>query len=368
MELPARRTFAPRAYGDFYLQVASKLDTACPGFLNASFHVSALKRQAIFACFAEVDWKNPDQLASRLRAIAPAECVSHLDPLAQIARSLVTSRAREIVLVTYGEVPDGLLGALARVGDEPLPAAYYRLLFSFFAEPNLQRKGRVLRHIGRIDVRVLQVIEVVDDAELLNPAIISLLASQHHALDFARTVRWLKGLDHVDNEALDEAIRGASTRRSLGRALQYWIERTERLPDQPVLNDPHFQVLSTVPLLRAKGVEYRVCLNSSDPIREAVLGLVAFAEWRPSPDELGAIVELRPLVRAGSSERYWMIASINAPDNSPVPRSVRIQVGRRLAALGFFLPVRPAGDDTAACVSRLMRRLGGDWLADFETA
>ncbi|QFU15150.1 hypothetical protein [Microvirga thermotolerans] len=330
--------------------------------------MSALKRQAIFACFAEADWENPGEIASRLRAVAPAECVSHFDPLAQIARSLATSRAREIVLATYGEVPDGLLGALARVGDEPLPAPNYRLLFSFFADPNLRRKGRVLRHIGEIDVRVLQVIEVVDDAELLSPAIISLLASQHHALDFARTVRWLKGLDHVDNDALDEAIRGASTKRGLGRALQYWIERTEQLPDQPIIDDPEFQVLSNVSMLRAKGIEYRVCLHTSDPIREAVLGLVAFAEWRPSPDELGAIVELLPLVRKGSSERHWMIVSINAADNAPLPRSIRKRVNARLGALGFFVPVRPTGDDTVACVSRLMRRLGGDWLADYETA
>ena len=366
LELPVRRTFAPRAYGDSYLQAASRLDTACPGFLNASFHVSALKRQAIFACFAEADWERPDQLASRLRGVAPAECISHLDPLAQIARSLITSRAREIILATYGEVPNGLLGALARIGDEPLPEPYYRVLFNFFAKPNLRKKGRVLRHVGRIDVRTLQVIEIVDAAELLNPAIISLLASQNNAFDFTQTVRWLKELDHVDNDALDEAIRGATTRRSLGRALQYWIERTEQLPGLPVLNDPEFQVLSSVSMLRAKGIEYRVCLTSSEPIREAVLGLVAFAEWRPTPDELGVIVELRPLVRSGSHARHWMIASINAPDNSPVPRSIRIQVGRRLGALGYFLPVRPTGDDTAACVSRLMRRLDGGWLTDLE--
>lgn len=91
------------------------------------------------------------------------------------------------------------------------------------------------------------------------------------------------------------------------------------------------------------------------------------AEWRPARDELGVIVELRPLVRDGSDERSWMVASINAADNAPAPRSIRIQVERKLAALGFFRPVRPTGDEIAACVTRLMRRLDGGWFVDCET-
>jgi hypothetical protein len=367
LELPNSRTFAPRPYGDFALQAASRLDTAYPGFLNTSFHSSALKRQATFASFTEIDWEEPDRTAHRLRAVAPAKCGEHPDPLAQIAHALATCRAREIIRAIYDDVPDGLLGALARVGDEPLPAPYYRSLHRFFGDPHLRKKGRALRHIGRIDVQVLQVIEMVDDAELLNPAIISLLASQQNARDFARTVRWLKGLDHVDNEALDEAIRTASTRRGLGRALRHWIESAEYLADQPLFDDPAFQVLTSVSMLRAKGVEYRVCLTTADPIREAVLGLVAFVEWRPAPEELGVIVELRPLLQVGCSERRWTVASINAAANAPVPRAIRTQVEEKLLALGFFLPIRPTGDEIAACVTRLMGRLDGGWLYDLET-
>jgi hypothetical protein len=361
LKLTTRSTFAPRPYADSALQTASRLDAACPGYLNASFHWSALKRQATFAFLTEIDWEEPDRTAHRLRAVAPGKCGEPCDPLAQIARALVTCRAREIIRAVYGEVPDGLLGALARVGDQPLPAPYYRSLYRFFAERNLCGKGHALRHVGRIDAQTLRVIEIVDEAELLCPAIISLLAQQDNARDFARTVRWLKGQDHVDDDALDEAIRRASTRRGLNNALRHWIERAEHLPDQPVLDDPEFQALSTVSMLRAKGTEYRVCLSTADPIREAVLGLTAFAEWRPAPEELGVIVELRPLLQAGS--RRWMVASINAANNAPVPQEIRARVEEKLSALGLFFPVHPTG--VAASVIRLIRHLEG-WHYDAE--
>lgn len=368
LDVSARQTFTPRAYEDWALRAASRLDVEIGNFINSTLYFGDLKRQAVFACLSEIDWFRPEEMADRLRNVAPDACTHNLTPLAQIARALVTSRARQIVHATYGELPAGFLGALSRLGGRPLDQGWYPVLRTVYADPALHHKAKALHHVGRITEDILRVVDLVDNPNLLSPEIIRLLASQHRAEDFVRTVRWLKDQEHVDGDALDEAIRRSSSKRSLGRTLQHWIERTEQLRDQPVLDDPEFQVLSTVSALREKGIEYRVCLNSSDPIREAVLGLVAFAEWRPTPDELGAIIELRPLLRTGSGERHWMIASINAPDNAPVPRSVRLRVTRGLGALGFFLPVRPAGDDTAAYVSRLMRRLGGDWLADFETA
>jgi hypothetical protein len=184
LELPTRRTFAPRSYGDFALQIASRLDIACPGFLNATFYMTGLKRQAIFANFAEADWKKPDQVASSLRAVAPAECLLHLDPLAQIACSLVASRAREIVLATYGKVPDGVLGAFARLGSEPLPRRMYRLLIGDFLDPALRHKGHALRRVDQIAAHLFQVIDTNNDAHSLAPDVLKLLAVERDEKEF----------------------------------------------------------------------------------------------------------------------------------------------------------------------------------------
>jgi hypothetical protein len=366
LELPSRSSFAPRPYTGWALTLGCRLEASLPGgFLLSMFHMSVLKRQAIFSAMAGINWEAPEEAVARFRAVAPAECVPSLDPLAQIARALVTSRARQIVCAIYGEVPEGFLGALARVGDQPLPKGHYHLLHSLFSNPASRHKARALRHIGKIDIAALRVIQICDDPHLLSPAVIKLLAVRRHAEDFVATVRWLKGLDRVDGDALDGAIGRASCRRSLGRALQHCIERSETLPTQPVIDHPSYLVLSTVTLLREKGVEHRVCLTSGEVIREAVLGLVAFAERQSSSDEPTAIVELRPVMRGVSTE--WLVASINLPENADVPPSLKEKVHDELGAGGFLLPIRPTGDDTAACVSRLMHRLTGIWLADLET-
>ena len=71
---------------------------------------------------AELDTNKPDDLAARLRTIAPADCTATLDPLAQIGRALMVAEAREIVGAVFGWVPGGMIGILARIsGSEPFP-------------------------------------------------------------------------------------------------------------------------------------------------------------------------------------------------------------------------------------------------------
>ena len=126
LEPALTHTLQPHPFSGFYLEVACKLDAACPGYLNRVLHASRLSRQAQFAAYAALDFDHPDDLAERLRDLAPALCDPHLDPVAQVARALMGLRARQIARGVYGSLPDGFLGLLARLGSEPLcyPADY----------------------------------------------------------------------------------------------------------------------------------------------------------------------------------------------------------------------------------------------------
>src|SRR3954470_7404 len=92
----------PQPFSGWALELACRIDDACPSFLSHTFHASSLKRQAILAALAELNLHDPEDLAFRLRIIAPAECVTTLDPLAQIGRALMVSWARQIVGAAYG--------------------------------------------------------------------------------------------------------------------------------------------------------------------------------------------------------------------------------------------------------------------------
>jgi hypothetical protein len=62
-----------------------------------------------------------------------------------LARVLRRERAREIVIHVFGDAPNGLLGALARLGDAPLtcPLAYLGLR-DMFTSPSNIAKAKVL--------------------------------------------------------------------------------------------------------------------------------------------------------------------------------------------------------------------------------
>ena len=69
-----------------------------------------------------------------------------LDPLAHTARALVVSKPRQIIQALFGAVPDGLLGALARLGPQPLSdPSLYRELFALFAHPMHRARANLLR-------------------------------------------------------------------------------------------------------------------------------------------------------------------------------------------------------------------------------
>src|SRR4051794_17948506 len=91
--LPNRTVFKPRAFtAPWALRAASLLDAYCPNLLNHILLSSDLKRQVIFAALAGFTPANPETLAERSRKIAPAECLTTLDPLAQIGRALIVSK------------------------------------------------------------------------------------------------------------------------------------------------------------------------------------------------------------------------------------------------------------------------------------
>jgi hypothetical protein len=115
-----RTTFKPRAFTTGWaLRAASLLDQHCANFLNHLLLASDLKRQVVFSTFSNFQPNAPEPLAARFRKIAPAECLTTLDPLAQIGRALIVSKPREIMEAVFGSVPDGLLGVMKRLGSQP---------------------------------------------------------------------------------------------------------------------------------------------------------------------------------------------------------------------------------------------------------
>ena len=56
----ARTTFRPRPFAGWALVSSCRLAAAFPSLLSHAVQCSPLKRQSLFACFAEIDWSRPD--------------------------------------------------------------------------------------------------------------------------------------------------------------------------------------------------------------------------------------------------------------------------------------------------------------------
>jgi len=165
-----RKAYEPCSYAGFYLDVATKLDCACPGFLTSSFYAIPLRRQAQFCTFAEIDFARPQPLAERLSALAPVAQVAGLDPLAKIARALVTLHPLAILNALYRSVPQNFIRLLEHLGPDPVSVPeFYRTALSLLSEPRDQARahqpesaaatvallGRLMATLGRQRFRFL---------------------------------------------------------------------------------------------------------------------------------------------------------------------------------------------------------------------
>src|SRR3954454_13765102 len=80
--LAYRTTFKPRAFSTAWaLQAASLIDTHRPSLLNHILIASVCKRHVTFATLSDLRLTSPDDLAARLRRIAPADCLTTLNRL-----------------------------------------------------------------------------------------------------------------------------------------------------------------------------------------------------------------------------------------------------------------------------------------------
>src|SRR4051812_20470018 len=107
MHANARTIFRPRPLHGWSLESSCRLAAAYPSFLTHVVQCSPLKRHALAAGLAELDRHDPGRLAERLRRVACVDARSG-DPLIEVARSLVATRAAAVLEAVFGSVPDGL--------------------------------------------------------------------------------------------------------------------------------------------------------------------------------------------------------------------------------------------------------------------
>ena len=241
------------------------------------------------------------------------------------AEVLRDGRAGEMVVLAIDRVPEGLLGALERVGLMPLrdPRLYGRLC-EVYLRHDQGHVAEALRHVGEITSTMLRLIDILP-AELLCSATLRRLESPSEAEEFIEAVALAKA---VNSRATDEVIREMLGRLPEGGQLTTVVSRLIRRADvdlgQPMLADNEVAPIRTVSELILTGRKMKNCLGADPKIVSAIQGRRAYALFRGD-----VVLEFAPLTSGG-----WLYLECHGYGNTPVGEDVEEQARAKVLASG----------------------------------
>lgn len=327
----------------------------------------------MFLLLASIDWLGQAEIAARLRRNACGiDDAGSLEDAALLSRAIMLlRRPRDLTLAVFGNVPDGLLGAMQRLGHEPAGVAdTYQELYRLFAssDPADRRRVKVLGQMsGSLVYAQIRIVNLLDPV-LLHPALVSKISDVeqvselHHALDYVRL---------RCSGASDDAIRASLTRLGADdhryTVFQAWAKRFDRLPQTlDTRDDPTLVVLGTAEALINAGRRYSNCLASK--VHEAILGVHLYIEYRPERrSEPGVIAELR------ATSQGYLLEGMHAKGNRRVKADRARVVRSKLAACGVAIYDRAVEDeemltDTAKVLNmyRFSEPDNPNWGEEFE--
>ncbi|MFC4173600.1 hypothetical protein ACFOYU_16305 [Microvirga sp. GCM10011540] len=325
----ASHDIRPRSFSGWPLSTAVELDAACPSFLSFVFCGAALKRQAIFSTLAALTRECPEALATRLRPFALTDDLNHQTSFKQIARALMATRAREILQAVFGDVPDGFLGVLSRIGDEPLrkPSLYFTL-FEIFSDPQHRARRDVLRQrSGSITATHIEVISRLDPI-LVHRNVLNRLYGASQADDANAALALVRStVSSATDETIRQSIENLGEKTDLGALFSRWLEKVDRPPVHlPVPeDDPDLAVVTSGVAMASLGRRFRNCAASRT--LHLAQGAQVLLEWRHPP---GLVAQCHRLTNGS-----WVLTEIYAKRNGLVDPEAAAALRGKLEALGI---------------------------------
>jgi hypothetical protein len=313
-------------------------DEQAPSLLRKTLQSPFARRQAVFAALAlEVVEQNHQAILTSQRDGADST---------EFALLLRDGRASDIIPAVYGSLPDGFLGALERVGANPLRPAHYVRLFKIFATGDRQ-KANALRHIGQITDHSIQIVDELLPV-LVDGKIVSRLESRSKARELSQAFAFIRRVcSTATDDAITNAIRTLPPHATVRSILLRHLIRADLFPPQPFAHgqDEEVQPLDTAMAMSKAATRYKNCLRRH--LGRVMTGAVAFAEFRQR-----LILELRPLSTGG-----WMLTDVHTVGNGLVAPEDEQAAKDKCASLGvphIVEAVNTQGWDAVA-------RLTGKW-------
>lgn len=287
-----------------------RLDDEVPGVLSRVLTAAPERRQAIFCALAVYEQNGGLNFGDELIRPSLAEVVRH-------------GRSADILRHALGDVPRGLRGLLARVGERPLPRSKDYLALGALAASDDGRGMAALLGSGSISVRKLEVLAALDP-RWRHANTLERIDTGAEALTFNAAVGFVQSVNSkATDEVVADAIAAMRPSSTLARLLDRFMLRADRLPPHPVpFEDNELRPLRTVRDLLDAGRRYRVCLRHR--VSNVAAGKMALSEFRGE-----CLVEFRP------TGLGWLLREVHVERNRPVAVALSEAVEAKCDQIGI---------------------------------
>ena len=288
-----------------------------------------MRRQAVFAVIAA-------EIVTERHLQITAEHDDHAAAVAK-AEVLRDGRAREVIALATGDhVPDGLLGALERVGLSPLKLSLgYRRLIDVFTRPEQRHVADGIRHVGAIHDKTLMILDKLPPW-LIHRQVLSRLDSVSDARAFVEAAAFAQSVNTaLSEERFIDALAHMGAQTTLPELVARFVRRADRQLGKPIPADDEVTPIRTIQDMIVTSRRFRNCLGTNKRIVSALRGRTAYANFKGL-----AIMEFVAL-----SDGSWVYAGSYGVRNETVGDGVETAARAKCAAAGvpYF---RPGGERT----------------------
>jgi hypothetical protein len=330
LHLPEKIILEPYPVSGWVLKPSIMLDAANP-LLGYLMTCSTLKRQTAFLCMSLLLERGADDISRRFVAAGLCDPGADHNPLAVIARCLVTARAQEIAQAIVGEKASTLVRLLHRIGNGALPKESYEKLLRMIASSEHCEKASVLLNHGCpiSDVSLEAAFSL--PSQFLRPEIITRIQSTSQLSQLRCALDLIMSLMPQDqHEQILQSLENLSPATPLGpwlvRLLE-WVPKFQVVG--PLPDDEEVRLLNSPEALKTAGSRFRNCLKSKIPV--VALGRVVYYEWLCTPH----IVEIQVL-----SRQQYLFKAIYGPRNHSVTADTLRTISAKFQEAGVLVPAQ----------------------------
>jgi hypothetical protein len=316
----------PRPVFGWALKALIRLDGPSH-ILSFAMMADVRRRQAMFFALSILTESNEATYAEKFRLGHPEHAWSG-DDADDLSHALMKLPARVIVEIVAGPLPDGMMGALGKLGHMVMPRPEnYLILFKLLNGDFGPERASLVRQAEELSVTTISILPDLDRAACV-PGIMTRIHTRKTASAVSSVALMARELSGATDASISASLSEITAKGSLRDWAARWAGKGH-FPEGPTMADTAFVKLDTGAAMRDCGLRYGNCLATKVP--EVVLGRHYFLEYPSAP----AIIELESL-----SEGRWLLRGIHGPKNAAVEEWACEAIWKKLAACGILLPAR----------------------------